>query len=95
MAKKKSKRWVDVIWDLEDDLDGNYVHITEGHDVTCDEVEEVLRDPNASESISRSTGKPCVFGWTSTGKYIIVMYDVEHDDPLTFRPITAYQVSPP
>ncbi len=33
---------VQVIWDLEDDLQGNFQHIAE-HDVTPDEVEEVKR----------------------------------------------------
>jgi hypothetical protein len=88
-------RDVQVIWDLPDDPDGNYVHIVDGHDVTCDEVEEVLRDPNASESESRSSGQPCVFGWTSTGKYIIVVYEDVLDDPRTVYPITSYPVTPP
>lgn len=51
-----------IIWDLEDDSDGNYAHIMDGHDVTREEVEEVLRNPNASESTSRRSGEPCVFG---------------------------------
>ena len=34
---------IQIIWDLEDDPDGNYWHIVvEGHGVTQDEVEEVL-----------------------------------------------------
>jgi hypothetical protein len=32
-----------IIWDLDDDSDGNVQHIAE-HDVTADEVEEVLYD---------------------------------------------------
>ncbi len=34
---------VRVIWDLEDDPDGNFQHIAE-HDVTPEEVDEVLND---------------------------------------------------
>ena len=58
-------RDVHIIWDLPDDPDGNYVHILDGHDVTIDEVEEVLLDPESDDAISRSSGYPCVFGWTS------------------------------
>lgn len=33
-----------IIWDEEDDPDGNYYHIvTEGHGITQDEVDDVLR----------------------------------------------------
>lgn len=84
-----------IIWDLPDDPDGNYRHIIDGHDVTIDEVEEVLRDPNSEDAISRSSGNPAVFGWTSTGKYIIVIYELVLDDPRTVFPITAYPVPPP
>jgi hypothetical protein len=35
---------IEVIWDLEDDPDGNLYHITE-HGVAPEEVEEVLNDP--------------------------------------------------
>ena len=84
-----------IIWDLPDDPDGNYFHIIEGHDVTVDEVEEVLRNPDSEAAFSRSSGEPVVFGWTSTGKYIIVVYELALEDPRTLYPITAYQVPPP
>jgi hypothetical protein len=84
-----------IIWDLPDDPDGNYFHITEGHDVTADEVEEVLRSPDSEDAVSRSSGEPAVFGWTSTGKFIIVIYELVLDDPRTLYPITAYPVPPP
>jgi hypothetical protein len=84
-----------IIWDLPDDPDGNYVHITDGHDVTIEEVEEVLLDPNSETDVSRSSGNLIVFGWTSTGKYIAVVYEHVMDDPLTIYPITAYPVPEP
>lgn len=34
---------IKVLWDLEDDPRGNVIHIAE-HDVTPEEVEEVLND---------------------------------------------------
>ncbi len=86
---------VQIIWDLPDDPDGNYVHIIDGHDVTVDEVEEVLRDPDSDKTLSRSSGRPMVFGWTTTGKYIAVVYEEVLDDPLTLYPITAFPASPP
>ena len=84
-----------IIWDLPDDPDGNYRHIVDGHDVTIEEVEEVLLDPDSETDVSRSSGNPIVFGWTSTGKYIAVVYEHVMDDPLTIYPITAYPVPEP
>jgi DNA-binding XRE family transcriptional regulator len=55
-----------IIWDLEDDVDGNVQHLRE-HDVTIEEAEEVLLDPRSSRAVSRTSGLPTVFGWTSTG----------------------------
>jgi hypothetical protein len=84
-----------IIWDLPDDPDGNYRHILDGHDVTIEEIEEVLRNPDNDRTFSRSSGYPMVFGWTTTGKYITVVYEEVLDDPLILRPITAYPVPPP
>lgn len=86
---------VQVIWDLPDEPEGNYVHIIDGHDVTVEEVEEVLRDLDNEDAISRSSGRPAVFGWTSTGKYLFIVYELVLDEPFTVYPITAYPVSPP
>lgn len=35
-----------------------------------------------------------MFGWTSTGKYLFVVYEHVLDDPFTVYPITAYPVEP-
>jgi len=83
-----------IIWDLEDDPDGNVRHLME-HDVTVDEAEEVLLNPHSSRATSRSSGLPTAFGWTSTGRHLAVVYELVEDDPLTFRPVTAYDVPPP
>ena len=85
---------IDVWWDMEDDPDGNYQHVLE-HGVTPDEVEEVLNDPMSSTGVSRSTGSPITFGWTSTDKYVAVVYDIVEDNPRIVRPITAYPVPEP
>jgi hypothetical protein len=85
-----------IIWDLEDDPDGNYWHIVvEGHGVTREEVEEVLRNDDADVAASRSTGNPMAFAWTSTGKYITVVYEEVLEDPRLLYPRTAYPVKPP
>ena len=38
-----------IIWDLEDDADGNVQHLRE-HDVTIEEAEEVLLDPRSTRA---------------------------------------------
>ncbi len=82
-----------IIWDLEDDPDGNVQHLLE-HDVTIEEAEEVLLDRQSSRAVSRTSGLPTVFGWTSTGRHLAVVYELVDDDPLTFRPVTAYETPP-
>jgi hypothetical protein len=87
---------VRIIWDLEDDQDGNHWHIVvEGHGVSKEEVEEVLTAHGRGEATSRSSGQPIAFGWTSVGQYIAVVYEHVQDDPCVVYPITAYPVSPP
>ena len=86
---------VQIIWDLPDEPEGNYRHIIDGHDVTIEEVEEVLLDPGSDKGFSRSSGYPIIFGWTSTGNYIAVVYEEIMRDPLIIRPITAFPAPPP
>ncbi len=87
---------VQIIWDLEDDPDGNYWHIVvEGHGITREEVDEVLLNPHNSTAISRTSGNPITFGWTTTGRYIAVVWEDVLDDPKTTYPITAYETPPP
>src|SRR5439155_630752 len=83
-----------IIWDLEDDAEGNVQHVRE-HGVSIEEAEEVLLDPQSSRAVSRTSGLPTAFGWTSTGRYLAVVYELVDDDPLTFRPVTAYDAPPP
>ena len=77
-----------IIWDLDDDPDGNVVHCAE-HDVDKDEVEEVIA--NASDAdFSRSSGRPVVFGDTSSGRHLMVVFEII--DAGMIYPITAYDV---
>lgn len=80
-----------VIWD--DEPGANVEHIAE-HGLTPEEVDEVLLDNRYPIERSRSTGRPCKFGWTNTGKHIIVVWDVVFEDPLMVAPVTAYEVPP-
>ncbi len=83
-----------ILWDLDDDADGNVQHVAE-HGISVDEVEDVLRDPRSRTGRSRRTGRPQVFGWTSTGKFITVIWEEVDDDPRMIYPVTAYEVPPP
>jgi hypothetical protein len=81
-----------VIWD--DQPGGNVEHVA-ANGLTPDEVDSVLLDPLSLTQTSRSTGRPCKFGWTYTGKHIIVVWDEVSDDPLMVYPVTAYEVPVP
>jgi hypothetical protein len=59
--------------------------------LTTDEVDHVLANYE-STGFSRSSGRPCVFGYTPGGRYIVVVYE-EVDDAVI--PITAYDVEEP
>ena len=80
--------YMTIIWDLDDDPDGNVQHIA-GHDLTKEEVEDVLADPE-QHGTSRSSGLPLVFGTTSTGRFIAVIF--QEIDADTARPVTAYDI---
>jgi hypothetical protein len=78
--------YYDIIWNPEPG--GNMEHIAE-NDVTPDDVEAVLLHPVAHD-ISRSSGRPMVYGFTPDGRYIVVVYEeIGHD---MLYPITAYEV---
>ncbi len=78
-----------IVWDLDDDPDGNVQHIAE-HDLSVDEVEDVLY---AADEVlaSHSSGGPITFGETRTGRHIAVVFDIIDEDPLIVYPITAYE----
>ena len=77
-----------IIWDLDDDPDGNVQHIAE-HDLTKEEVEDALAEPEG-RGASRSSGLPIIFGTTSTGRFIAVVF--EEIDGETVKPVTAFDV---
>jgi uncharacterized DUF497 family protein len=77
-----------IIWDLDDDPDGNVQHCDE-HGVSQEEVEEILQNAT-DEDTSHSSGRPVVFGDTSAGRHLMVVY--EQIDADTVYPVTAYEV---
>lgn len=81
-------------WDELDDPHGNAWHIAAA-DLIPAEVEDVLDDPSGhavpSEGTPAGMERWIVFGWTSTGKHIAVVFEILCDDPYYVRPITAYE----
>jgi hypothetical protein len=82
-----------IIWDLPDDPEGNVQHIA-AHNITIGEVEDVLLDRESEDTISRSSGRPITFGYTSSGRYLAVVWEHVDENPLTIYPITAYDAPP-
>ena len=79
--------WQQIIWN--DEPGGNIEHIEE-HGLSIEDVEVVLASPER-KGTSRSSGQPCVFGYTPDGTYIIVVFEELDDD--TIYPVTAYEIS--
>jgi hypothetical protein len=72
----------------------NVQHIS-ADGLTIEEVEQIPYDPANRPSVSRSSGRPAVFGQTATGKDILVVYEVLETEPVTvIRPVTAYEPLP-
>ena len=79
-------KWTRVFWDFEPG--GNADHVAE-HGLDPEEVEHVLMAPEKFK-VSRSSGRPMVFGHTPAGEYVVVIYEELDDD--TVYPVTAYPV---
>ena len=66
-------------------------HVAE-HGVSMQEFEAVV-DTSKVRGRSLPTGRPCCWGTTEDGRYLICIY--EYIDELTILPITAYEVRRP
>jgi hypothetical protein len=66
-------------------------HLAE-HSVTPEEFESVV-DTSGMRGRSRATGRPCCWGNTPDGRYLICVY--EYIDEMTILPITVYEVRRP
>jgi uncharacterized DUF497 family protein len=84
-------KYLRIIWDDEDLPDGNVQHIAE-HELTIEDVEYVLENP-VDVTMSKSSGRPCCFGYTPGGDFIIVIYEEIEEDVI--YPITAYELTEP
>ena len=55
----------------------------------------MLLNADNSTGFSRSSGLPCKFGYTTSGRFIIVVFTEEYDNPKVVFPVTAYDVPEP
>jgi hypothetical protein len=85
---------IEFIWDLPEDPDGNVQHIAE-HDVAVEEAEEAVRASYETATASQSSGRPTVFGWTSTGKYLAVVFEIVEETLPQVYVVTAFEAPPP
>jgi hypothetical protein len=82
-------KWTQILWDHTPG--GNVEHV-EAHDLTTDDVDYVLENHRPSGK-SRSSGRPCIYGYAPDGRYIVVVYEEIESDTVT--PVTAYEVPEP
>ena len=82
---------VTIIWDLDDDEEGNVQHIAE-HGIEKDDVAHVFDSP-VGLGISDSSSRPMTFGYTIDDRYIAVIYEKIDEDRV--YPVTAFEVPEP
>jgi uncharacterized DUF497 family protein len=82
---------VTILWDLDDDEEGNVQHIGE-HGMEKDDVAHVFDNPIGFDT-SDSSNRPIVFGYTTDDRYIAVIYEEVNED--TVYPVTAFEVPVP
>ena len=84
-----------IDWNEAAEENGNTAHIAE-HGLAPEEVEFALFDENTTFDVSDSSGRPIAFGYTGTGRFLAIVFEVLNPaDPLVIRPITAYDVPEP
>jgi uncharacterized DUF497 family protein len=80
-----------VIWDDPGEPRGNRQEI-EDHGLTEDEVDSVLLDDAATVVTNRSHPEHClIFGYTFTGRFIAVAFEILDEHYPVIRPITAFE----
>lgn len=77
-----------ILWDLDDDPNGNVQHIAE-HGISKEEVEEALANGH-DQTVSRSSGRPVIFGDTRSGRHLMVAFELHEGDVV--YPVTAFEV---
>ena len=78
--------WLQFLW-TEDAIE----HVAE-HGVSQEEFEYVFCN-RTSVGYSRSSGLPVVWGYTTDGRYLMIVYE-KLDDGMIL-PVTAYEVPAP
>ena len=73
---------------MDDDPEGNVQHIAQ-HGLTKEDVRCALENP-IREDVSRSSGRPLVYGYTPDDILIVVLF--ERIDEQTVYPVTAYEI---
>jgi len=68
--------------------DENTSHIAE-HGITQDDFESVVCNPESTD-VSRSSGLPVAFGFTSDSRQLACVYEIIGDHEVF--PVTAYEV---
>jgi len=80
-----------VIWDDPTAPKGNVQKI-QAHGLDQDEVESVLLDDDARILPNRSHPEHClVVGYTYTGRFILVPFEIQDKSIPALRPITAFE----
>ena len=88
--------WADVaVYAHEEGHSLGLPHSSGPYGQTYDSRWDVMSNPKNKTVPSDATGRPSTFGWTTTGKYILVVWEHVEDDPRTIKPVTAYEVPPP
>jgi hypothetical protein len=78
--------WYQYVW-----TDDAIEHLAE-HDIAPEDFEFVLEHPVSKATISDSSGRPMVFGFTSDGRYVAAVFELLSDG-VTAIPVTCYEVS--
>lgn len=76
-----------VLWDLDDDPNGNVRHIPIDEHLTKEDVEHAVEEANWI-GISRTSGAPILMGPAVDGRMLAVVYEEVEEDVI--RPITAW-----
>ena len=84
-------QYLRLLWDDEDDLRGNMQHVLD-HGLSIEDVGDAMAHP-AARGTSKSSGLPCVWGYTRDGTYAFVVYEQVEED--SARVVTAYVPEPP
>ena len=81
-------------WDPEDDPDGNWQHVFEGHDVEPEEVEAFIDHywHVRGARVDRPDGSSIIVGTSDTGRTLKAVFEILDRDPPRVRVFTCYPI---